>query len=732
MCYKALADLGASISVMPYSTYTILGLGDLIPTKLIVELADRIVKRPKEIVENVLVELRSDQVDDSMPTIEEGEVVEEFRARNDARMVSKIFEYPSDCDHDKKIHIDCALNLKFSCMTGMGDVIFSEPLREVRIIAKRFEGMITIHNGNEEVTYQMVQSHPRFKDHINEQCNKPPPLLKASPHLYLLSITLCVLIVNKTLESQVSDKVKTRLGYKAASPAKESFVKSSEMLENQENVKSRSDKGYHAVPPPYSGNYIPPNPDLMFIDEQVKSEYANVVSNVTSSAVKTVESKVESVDVKNKGVHSTVETKPVKKNNFSPSIIEDWNFDDESKIEFEPKVKDASKQGRSIEDIDLDAKIALADESQRRMHDADMFGVDDLEGNEVFIDVREQLVEKEVSTADPVTSAGEVVTTASVEVSAAPITATTADVDDELTLVKTLIAIKAAKRKVISTTITTPRAKGIVFHKQVQAHIPTVSSLKDKGKAKMIEPEKPLKKKDQIALDEEAIIDADRQLAKQIQAQEREQLSFKERSKLLAELIESRRKYFAANRAEEIRNNPPTKARQKSLMCTYMRNMEGFKQNNFKRKSFDDIKKIFEKVYKRVNTFVDIDTENVEESLKKTQAGELKRCIEIIPEDDDDVAIQATPLSSKSPTIVDYKIYKERKKSYFKIIRADGNSQNYLTFGTMFKNFNREDFEFLRSIVKERFKKKKPVDDMENLLFQTLKTRFEPHVEDII
>ncbi|GJT59479.1 hypothetical protein Tco_1003012 [Tanacetum coccineum] len=67
---------------------------------------------------NVPLELRRDQVDDLMPTIEEGEVVEEFRARNDARMVSKFFGYPSDCDHDKKIRIDCAHNLKFSCMIG--------------------------------------------------------------------------------------------------------------------------------------------------------------------------------------------------------------------------------------------------------------------------------------------------------------------------------------------------------------------------------------------------------------------------------------------------------------------------------------------------------------------------------------------------------------------------------------------------------------------------------------
>ncbi|GJZ17480.1 hypothetical protein Tco_0553603 [Tanacetum coccineum] len=198
---------------------------------------------------NVPLELRRDQVDDLIPTIEECEVVEEFRARNDARKVSKFFGYPSDCDHDKKINIDCAHNLKFSCMIcfeflhanffpilyvnvmskkfynsirkdkleykgnnvvgalmnipifvgtfsiltdfavledmdayqykGMGDVIFGESiLREVGINARRFEGMNTIYNGNVEVTYQMVRSHPMFKHHTNEQYNKILPLLK--------------------------------------------------------------------------------------------------------------------------------------------------------------------------------------------------------------------------------------------------------------------------------------------------------------------------------------------------------------------------------------------------------------------------------------------------------------------------------------------------------------------------------------------------------------------------
>nr|GEU43642.1 hypothetical protein [Tanacetum cinerariifolium] len=66
-------------------------------------------------------------------------------------------------------------------------------------------------------------------------------------------------------------KVKKERGYKADSSAVESFVNSSEILENHENVKSISDKGYHAVLPPYTGNYIPPKPNLVFIDEQVES-----------------------------------------------------------------------------------------------------------------------------------------------------------------------------------------------------------------------------------------------------------------------------------------------------------------------------------------------------------------------------------------------------------------------------------------------------------------------------
>ncbi|GKD51099.1 putative ribonuclease H-like domain-containing protein [Tanacetum coccineum] len=100
------------------------------------------------------------------------------------------------------------------------------------------------------------------------------------------------LVENKKKLEKAERERDQGLGYNAATPAVESFVNSSEMLEND---KSRSDKGYHVVPPPLTGNFTAPKPDLMFIDEQFESESLDV-SNVTSSDVKTVESIHESVD----------------------------------------------------------------------------------------------------------------------------------------------------------------------------------------------------------------------------------------------------------------------------------------------------------------------------------------------------------------------------------------------------------------------------------------------------
>ncbi|GJX22955.1 hypothetical protein Tco_0227400 [Tanacetum coccineum] len=162
-------------------------------------------------------------------------------------------------------------------------------------------------------------------------------------------------------------------------------------------------------------------------------------------------------------------------------------------------------------------------------------------------------------------------------------------------------------------------------------------------------------------------------------------------------------------------------------MSTYLKNMAGYKHNQLKNKGFNDIQKLFDKEMKMVNTFVDMDTELVgaskeivegsekiaqESSLKRAgeehgqekakkqkivddqEEAKMKKLMEIVLYEEE-VAVDAIPLATKPPIIVDWKIIKEGKIGYFQIIRADGSSKSYPSMIQMLKNFNREDLETL-------------------------------------
>nr|GEV39665.1 hypothetical protein [Tanacetum cinerariifolium] len=103
--------------------------------------------------------------------------------------------------------------------------------------------------------------------------------------------------------------------------------------------------------------------------------------------------------------------------------------------------------------------------------------------------------------------------------------------------------------------------------------------------------------------------------------------------------------------------------------------------------------------------------------------------METIP-DEEEVAIDTIPLAVKSPKIVDWKIHKEGKKSYYQIVRADGKSQIYMIFSQMLKSFDKEYLEDLYKLVKARYGSTRPVERMDYLLWSDMKTMFEPHVED--
>ncbi|GJX15601.1 hypothetical protein Tco_0216433 [Tanacetum coccineum] len=337
--------------------------------------------------------------------------------------------------------------------------------------------------------------------------------------------------------------------------------------------------------------------------------------------------------------------------------------------------EDASKQGRRINAIDADEDITLVNVQDDV--DNEMFDVDALNGEEVFFaGQNENVLEK-------------VVDAAQVSTAATTITITT----EEITLAQTLEALKTSKPK-------------------------------DKGKGIMIEePVKPMKKKDLIRLDEEvalklqaqfdeeerlarekdeanvaltgewddiqAKIEADHELAQRLQAEEQEELSVEEKAKLFQQLLEQRRKHFAAKSAEEKRNKPPTQAQQRKIMCTYLKNMEGKKLKDLKNKSFDSIQKLFDRAFKKK---VDEDKDTVE----------LQSLMEVIL-DEEEVAIDDVPLATKSPNIVDWKIHKEGRKRYYQIVRADGKSQMYMIFSEMLKSFDGEDLEDLYKLVKARY-----------------------------
>ncbi|GJU92977.1 hypothetical protein Tco_1317733 [Tanacetum coccineum] len=87
-------------------------------------------------------ELRRNQGNDLMLTIKEGEVIEEFRTGDD-KLDAEIDDYPSYYDYDKKIHIDCAHNLKFSCTIGFEFTHANFfPLLYVNVMSKKFHNSI--------------------------------------------------------------------------------------------------------------------------------------------------------------------------------------------------------------------------------------------------------------------------------------------------------------------------------------------------------------------------------------------------------------------------------------------------------------------------------------------------------------------------------------------------------------------------------------------------------------
>ncbi|GJV04397.1 hypothetical protein Tco_1337966 [Tanacetum coccineum] len=109
--------------------------------------------------------------------------------------------------------------------------------------------------------------------------------------------------------------------------------------------------------------------------------------------------------------------------------------------------------------------------------------------------------------------------------------------------------------------------------------------------------------------DIQAKIEADEELAQRIQAEEREKYSEAEKARLLAELINQRKRYFAQQRAEERRNKPLTQAQQRTYMSNYIKHMGSHTLQQLKKLSFDELNNLFKATMRRAGAFVPMETE---------------------------------------------------------------------------------------------------------------------------
>ncbi|GJY80477.1 putative ribonuclease H-like domain-containing protein [Tanacetum coccineum] len=433
---------------------------------------------------------------------------------------------------------------------------------------------------------------------------------------------------------------------------------------NEENVPTRFND------PLLSGEDILKFKELMELCTNLQNMVLDFEHTKTTQAleIESLKRRVKKLEKKQRS--RTHKLKRLYKFGLSAKVV---SSDDEASLGDQ---EDASKQGRKILNIDANEDITL--DSTHFDTNPDMFGVHDLDGDEVFVETEEPVVNAATTTSTiPISVAKEL-----------------SDVD--ITIAQALADLKNTKLKAVTTAAT------------------TTTTIVTRPKAK-------------------GLVETDYELAQRLQVEEQEELTIEEKSKMFQQLLEKRRKHIVAKRAEEWRNRPPTKAQQRSIMCTYLKNItelvEGTKKEKSSKKA--DAKIAQESSSKRSSDELEQEKAKKQKVDDDQETAELQKLMEVVS-DKEGVAINAIPLATKPSSIVDYKIIKEGKISIYQIIRADGSSKRYSAVIHMLRNFDREDLETLWKMVKDRHGYTRPKEGYKRVLWGDLKIMFEHHVEDLV
>ncbi|GJT68609.1 hypothetical protein Tco_1020089 [Tanacetum coccineum] len=215
----------------------------------------------------------------------------------------------------------------------------------------------------------------------------------------------------------------------------------------------------------------------------------------------------------------------------------------------------------------------------------------------------------------------------------------------------------------------------------------------------------------------------------------------------MAEMVNQRKKHFAEERAKAKRNKPMTQSQLRIYMSNYLKNQGTWKLSQLKKLKFEEIKEEFDKFDdKDVPAIGDKVAEvKEEEPVKRTGKRKKQKARKGInvdksaqedSETDKEESVEAmnpTPLTTKSDSVANWKIFQQGQRSVYQIIRANGADTVYMSFGAMIKDFTREDLIELYRLVMQKYGTNRPEDAYDRVLWSDLRTMFDPPlIEDAI
>ncbi|GKB96933.1 hypothetical protein Tco_0983070 [Tanacetum coccineum] len=222
----------------------------------------------------------------------------------------------------------------------------------------------------------------------------------------------------------------------------------------------------------------------------------------------------------------------------------------------------------------------------------------------------------------------------------------------------------------------------------------------------------------------------------------------------MVDMVNQRKKHFAEERAKAKRNKPMTQSQLRIYMSNYLKNQGTWKLSQLKKLKFEEIKEEFDKLVQQIDTFVPINLEATKAKLKRygeelqTKTSKKQRIddkdvpaigekvAEVKEEEPEDFgetdkeesveAMNPTPLTTKSDSVANWKIFQQGQRSVYQIIRANRADTVYMSFGAMIKDFTREDLIELYRLVMQKYGTNRPEDAYDRVLWSDLVTKFDP------